>query len=144
MSKVNIFKAVKLAVALHEAAHVVALRDFAGVGSRVKWEEPENAMGWAFTQSLGKVSNQDHLSSIMAALIITDDINKAMPTILLPHSDWEEVSRATGLNTEEIRATPAWKTVSAWLDTTRLEIGAVAQEIVDGRELFEIEIPKGE
>ena len=138
MSELNPLKVLQLMIAVHEAAHVVAIREFAGVGSRVTVDQWDSEDGCAWTEALGHVSNDNHLNSLTAALVITDEIDRVLPGLLSPHQDWAELSRLTGLDAEQIRASLSWRIISAWVELFRLEIGAVAQEIMEGREIFEL------
>lgn len=131
-------KTLQLMIALHEAAHIVALRVFAGVGSRVALQEWDGETAYAFTKSIGDVSRADHITSLVAALVITDEIHNVLPGLLQPRTDWAEIRKLTGLGPEELRVTPTWKTVSVWVECARKGIGAVAKEIVAGRTVFEL------
>lgn len=129
--------ALKLALAAHEAAHVVAAREFAGVGSRVTFEGWGTKMGYGETQPLGSVSRSDFITILVAALVITDEMGSGFaPGLLNADKDWEKVRKLTGLTPDELRVTPGWKEISAWLEDVRLQIAIVTQEILDGREIF--------
>jgi hypothetical protein len=127
-----------LAVAMHEAAHVVAHRHFGMVGSRVTMGPMEIGVeGRSFTVTTGETSAGEFLGSCLGALVLTDEIEELLPGALNPNGDWETASELMGLSPDEIRETPLWNGAKAWLNRHRLEIGDVAQQILAGREVFD-------
>lgn len=127
-----------LAVAMHEAAHVVAHRHFAKVGSRVTMGAMEIGIeACSFTETLDGTSPGELLGSCLGALVITEEIETLLPGILNPDGDWATASELTGLTPNEIREAPIWEGTKAWLNGVRLEIGDVTQQIIAGRDVFE-------
>lgn len=134
-------QAAKLAVALHEAAHVVALRHYANAAAFVTmtgWDKGHGLTGMGTTTGMKEITNTEEYTMILAALIVTENVDDLAPGIVTPVGDWAYVTLAMRMKPDQIRASRKWKSLSQWVEAHEAEIAAVAQDIMEGREMFEL------
>jgi hypothetical protein len=134
------FLATKTAVAMHEAAHAVALRYYANVGAFVTmhdWNYGYKLTGWGELTAMGTTTELEDYTMILAGLIVTDKVDHLAPGVVTPKRDWAYVIFTMGMKPDQIRESEEWRVLSEWVDAHWLEITAVAEEILNGRRMFE-------